>query len=581
MPEKGDVADWITWGKTNNMYNLDYIRRLEAEMHRAVNERQKRGVEQNKHPNQQKLTADQKYERFIAELKLIEQEQNTAKRLYLLQNLAIKEGRPLSQIRSILTSLGEESVTPQTTEINLNQLFSMGIESQRWLIPGYLPQGELVILSAQPKVGKTLLATDLVLATVSGSTFMGEKIEKGKVLYVTSDESLQSLARRFKASGFGLLSEEEKANICIMTSFDIGSQARLQAKLNEFKPSLVIFDSLTSISRRSGISENDAEFSRPIYQLRDLLANHNASGILIHHNNKSKEARGIEKMAGSLRIAAAAWGIWQLSPDSQDTNMRKLSIVPRETEASNHFLSINNRAEWIEKGIYSYLGEIGDEIGEKRTAGQKIIQILKNAGDRRLEATEIKNLMGGYSNIYTVLGRLEDRGLINSDISSITRKTVYWIGDCTPNSEPDNVATPPPWESEPKNEVQNSETIDIKDFENDNVLLTVPLTPATNTFTNTPNFSEGGEGVSSPDNETVLPENQQIASETEEEVKTYDWNQVIREMDAHIEQLGWTKEQARNYVKATYGKKSRLKLTDVELLEFLNHLKLLVKENGT
>ncbi|WLT40565.1 hypothetical protein NON20_25870 (plasmid) [Synechocystis sp. B12] len=50
-------------------------------------------------------------------------------------------------------------------------------------------------------------------------------------------------------------------------------------------------------------------------------------------------------------------------------------------------------------------------------------------------------------------------------------------------------------------------------------------------------------------------------------------------MDAHIEQLGWTKEQARNYVKATYGKKSRLKLTDLELLELLNHLRLLVKAN--
>ena len=44
-------------------------------------------------------------------------------------------------------------------------------------------------------------------------------------------------------------------------------------------------------------------------------------------------------------------------------------------------------------------------------------------------------------------------------------------------------------------------------------------------------------------------------------------------MDACIEQIGWTVEQARKYVQATYGKKSRLKLTDEELLELLEYFR--------
>ena len=87
----------------------------------------------------------------------------------------------------------------------------------------------------------------------------------------------------------------------------------------------------------------------------------------------------------------------------------------------------------------------------------------------------------------------------------------------------------------------------------------------------------GGEVITLSDNETVLLENQQIADETEEEAQPQDWNEVIKEMDAQIEQLGWTKEQARSYVQVTYGKKSRLKLTDAELLKFLHHLQGLVK----
>jgi hypothetical protein len=342
---------------------------------------------------------DLKWEKFINELKNIQQETNTAKRQFLLGELAQNSGRGLSLIRSIMLSLDEESVTPQKDEYSLDELLGMESDGQAWHVPGYLPQGELIILSAKPKVGKTLLATQLALETLTGKSFLGESVRQGKVLYVTSDESIKSMARRLKACGFDAIPHNLRGNFTALTSFDITNQSRLQAKCQEFKPDLVILDSLTSISRKSGISENDAEFARPIYQLRDLLASVNASGVLIHHDNKSKEAKGIDKMSGTGRIAAAAWGIWQLSIDPQDSDRRRLDITPRETQASSHDLIINPKSQWDESGIYSYKGELGDESGEKRTASQQILAILKEAGDRRLEAIEIKDLMGGYSNV--------------------------------------------------------------------------------------------------------------------------------------------------------------------------------------
>jgi mannitol/fructose-specific phosphotransferase system IIA component len=71
---------------------------------------------------------DLKWEKFVNELKIIQQETNTAKRQFLLGELAQNSGRSLSLIRSIMLSLDEESVTPQKSEFKLNELTTMESE---------------------------------------------------------------------------------------------------------------------------------------------------------------------------------------------------------------------------------------------------------------------------------------------------------------------------------------------------------------------------------------------------------------------------------------------------------------------
>jgi hypothetical protein len=48
---------------------------------------------------------------------------------------------------------------------------------------------------------------------------------------------------------------------------------------------------------------------------------------------------------------------------------------------------------------------------------------------------------------------------------------------------------------------------------------------------------------------------------------------IIAEINLHMERLAWTKEQGKDYLLRTYGKKSRHLLSDAELLEFLSYLK--------
>ncbi|MBC1242122.1 hypothetical protein [Nostoc sp. 2RC] len=49
---------------------------------------------------------------------------------------------------------------------------------------------------------------------------------------------------------------------------------------------------------------------------------------------------------------------------------------------------------------------------------------------------------------------------------------------------------------------------------------------------------------------------------------------LIAQSDRYLAQLNWTPEQGREYLQQKYGKRSRLQLSDTEILEFIDYLKL-------
>ena len=52
-----------------------------------------------------------------------------------------------------------------------------------------------------------------------------------------------------------------------------------------------------------------------------------------------------------------------------------------------------------------------------------------------------------------------------------------------------------------------------------------------------------------------------------------DFNAIKHETDIELKRLGWTRDDGRSFLQRKYGKRSRLSLTDEQLLEFLQHLK--------
>jgi hypothetical protein len=105
-----------------------------------------------------------------------------------------------------------------------------------------------------------------------------------------------------------------------------------------------------------------------------------------------------------------------------------LKVKPREGESTTLTLDINPKDLWASQGIFSFVGEFGDESGEKRTQGERVLELLSKFSPSGLEYQEIDRYLNVGKSLYTVLDRLEDRQLITKRRSHTdARRWVYCL----------------------------------------------------------------------------------------------------------------------------------------------------------
>ena len=416
LAHKGDITDVVT---KSGMSGSEIVKRLESEIRRAIAAR---------------LDHDRRLsdpdERLRLELQALLKETDPIKRMRRRNEIASHYRLRTSDIEEALRHIEQQTTTPKRTWFDFDSFFNEGSEAIQWIVPQVVPRGETVLLASMAKCGKTNLATDIMYAVLSGGTVLGEKVGvKGKVLLVSSDESPNSTRRRMRLRGFDLL--PERSNFRLMTHLDITNLTELEARLEDFRPDLVLIDSLTTIAAEVGISEKDPEYARYIYKLKTLLNQYNAACILTHHENKDQLAKGINQVSGSSRIPAAVWGVLQLKavdPNNDADPRRWLKIKPREGEAITLNLQLNPKDTWLTDGIWQCFGEVGDESGQKKTQGDRVLDLLRRYTPKGLTYRELDAALNMGKSLYQVLDRLEDRQLITKRRSEFnSRQWVYAV----------------------------------------------------------------------------------------------------------------------------------------------------------
>lgn len=363
--------------------------------------------------------------RYKKELQVINQISCPIDKAERISQTAQSYGIPVWQVEKNLTDIKRQQSTPETKVYDLAEFFNQTSEALEWLIPELLPKGEMVLLVGAPKDGKTLLSIDAAFCAATGEdTFLGHRLGNPmKVLIISVDESAQSTKAKLLKRGFRA---SDAKNVRVMSSWDISQMQKLEAQLENFRPDLVIVDSLKRINCGREISENSAEFADSIYLLKESLNRYGAAGILIHHTSKNSENLGVHRARGSSAISGACWGQWQLDRiPVMDKESRKMKFDPKDPRRK--FSAFNRDSDGVEllvefnpeNNSWESKGEVGADEGEQQQSEawrDRILKVMQQNAHTELSGREIVELLSASEEKFTVyktLNRMVAKKLIN------------------------------------------------------------------------------------------------------------------------------------------------------------------------
>ncbi len=404
------------------------------------------------------LKRDLEGDRFKFELLGLLRIDDQVERIRQQALMAPKYQMSSSLIEKAMYAMKQRTQTPEAKALDLDELFDLESEGLSWVIPGLLPEKETIVLAGAPKAGKTLLAIDAAYAVVTGeSHFLGEAVKQGKVLLVSADESANSTKAKLLNRGFRRC---DKNSIKVLPTWDISQMVALEALLEDFRPNLVIIDSLRRINKGSEVSENSAEFADAIYTLKETLERYGAAGILIHHTNKDREALGVHRLRGSSAIAGAVWGTWQLDqiPKPDPNNKKKLIIDPKDPTRTLSVFARDIEGQQLvielnpENCSWDKQGEVGDSEeakAERDTLKRRILTLLAHpAYVQGLSGSKIIELFDdgevNKHSVYNCLRQMTSKFVITcKNAANDKRYHIYSLPKKSPVPESD-FSPPPP-----------------------------------------------------------------------------------------------------------------------------------------
>jgi putative DNA primase/helicase len=198
------------------------------------------------------------------------------------------------------------------TGVQLLQGSSLKPEPIRWLWPGWLPLGKLVLLAGEPGTGKTTAALSFAATISSGGTFPdGSVCLKGDVLiWSGEDDPTDTLLPRLIAAGADITHTFFVGNVSLLGQsrpFDPAKDAAELLDAAQELPNLraIIFDPV--VNAVSGDSNKNAEVRRALQPLVDFAAK--VGAVLIGITHFSKGGAGFDpttRVIGSVAFAAVA-----------------------------------------------------------------------------------------------------------------------------------------------------------------------------------------------------------------------------------------------------------------------------------
>ncbi|RCJ37641.1 hypothetical protein A6769_12120 [Nostoc punctiforme NIES-2108] len=377
------------------------------------------------------------YNQLISQLeKIYLKTSNPGLKLYKLQELANNSpGRRVKDLEDLYMKSLCATVEPRKSLDELEE--EVGTQGRKWLLGGILPQATTALVIADGGVGKTKFLYDLLHCIADGKNWNGfpATADSRRVLIYQGDESKYDMLQALNKRGFKP-GTEVRNKTGIRFGWNTDAMPTLYEDAAEFKPAIVMIDSLTFVNRYSLYDENRTEYSRPVLELNKFAAETGITVVIIHHTNKNGGSRG------TTAVRNAVSEVIKLEKDPNPSANPQEKILTIEKSRSRRFPTSYRLYFNEEDFSFSLLKEVGQELGSlDMSTKDQIIKFLQEHANIKFEAEEVARHIGTTSgNARRCLSQLARDGLVSLDERNFSGTAkLYYIA-----RESENCSTKPP-----------------------------------------------------------------------------------------------------------------------------------------
>ncbi len=194
-----------------------------------------------------------------------------------------------------------------------------------WIVDQLIPARSLILLSAAPKLGKSILSTAIAAAVATGEDALKKyKTRKGKVLLIALEDGEAELRKRIQAVGFSLFHQLHEiqdlhvvAGVDLRLDKDDGRQA-LEEVISRDSYSLIVLDNL---SRLHALPESDARSMRGLLSWLKSLKDRTGTSILLIAHDRKAGGKGGSSVRGSGEIWSWPEALLHLRHDAKQDQL--------------------------------------------------------------------------------------------------------------------------------------------------------------------------------------------------------------------------------------------------------------------
>lgn len=183
-------------------------------------------------------------------------------------------------------------------------------ENVKWLVPGWIPAGQISVIAADGGIGKTTLWCHIIAALSNGNACVldppGYTREPMKIMFLTTEDSVRKkLRKKLRLAGANMKN--------IITPDFVGDRSgmihklkfgseEMERVLRHFRPALCVFDPIQGFIPPHVNMGSRNEMRDCVAQLITIGDDTDTTSLIVCHTNKRKGAYGRDRIADSADI---------------------------------------------------------------------------------------------------------------------------------------------------------------------------------------------------------------------------------------------------------------------------------------